>query len=224
MDLLTIFNHKVANRNKLVEEGFELFQNHLSKDFFIMGGDYKLKVVIPFEGKVTFQVFDTLTNYEYVLVHVPDAIGAFVGEVRAACGFVLVDIAENGFDKDIFKAKQTKRIIEFIKDHLGIEAEYPWAKLPDYAVFRVVDNQKWFAIIMTVDKSKLNLEGQGNVEIISVKETPEQVANYLKSGTFLEAYHMNKKHWLTITFDETVEDNDIKKVIQASYNLVANKK
>lgn len=224
MDFATIFNQKVANKSKLVEAGFDLFQNHLSKDFFIMGGDYKLTVVIPFEGNVSFQVFDTLTNDEYVLVHVPDAIGAFVGEVRAACGLILVDISENGFDNDIFKSKQTKRIIEFIKEHLGIEAEFPWPKLPDYAVFRVVGNRKWFAVIMTVDKSKLNLEGQGDVEIISVKETPEQVVNYLKSGTFLEAYHMNKKHWLTITFDETVEDMDIKKVIQASYNLVANKK
>lgn len=72
----------------------------------------------------------------------PDAKGIIVGEVRNASETVLVDIAKRCFDKDIFKSQQTKRMIEFIKDELGIEPEYLWKNILDYAVFRVANNQK----------------------------------------------------------------------------------
>lgn len=52
---------------------------------------------------------------------------------------------------------------------------------------------------------------------------PEQVAVFLNSRTFLEAYHMNKKHWLTIAFDETVEDSKIQEMLRECFDLVAKK-
>lgn len=33
-------------------------------------------------------------------------------------------------------------------------------------------------------------------------------------------YHMNKKHWNTITFDGTIPDNEIRTLIDHSYELV----
>ena len=41
--------------------------------------------------------------------------------------------------------------------------------LPDYAVFRHDDNQKWFAIVMDVNPDKLGLSGSEPVDIIDVK-------------------------------------------------------
>ncbi|GHA67962.1 hypothetical protein GCM10009007_05620 [Formosimonas limnophila] len=38
--------------------------------------------------------------------------------------------------------------------------------------------------------------------------------------TVTPGYHMNKKHWNTITLDDTVSDDMVKDWLRASYNLV----
>jgi len=50
--------------------------------------------------------------------------------------------------------------------------EYLWKRYPGYAVFRHEDNQKWFAVIMDVRRSRLGLFGDDPVDIINVKVTP----------------------------------------------------
>ncbi|MBP3799889.1 MAG: MmcQ/YjbR family DNA-binding protein, partial [Bacilli bacterium] len=42
----------------------------------------------------------------------------------------------------------------------------------------------------------------------------------LKKKGYYEAYHMNKKSWITIILDDTVSDNDIKKLIDNSYSII----
>jgi len=37
-------------------------------------------------------------------------------------------------------------------------------------------------------------------------------------------YHMNKKHWNTITADGTIKNNQLLKLVDDSYNLVCKKK
>ena len=34
-------------------------------------------------------------------------------------------------------------------------------------------------------------------------------------------YHMNKKHWNTVTFDGTIPDEEVREMIDHSYRLVA---
>jgi predicted DNA-binding protein (MmcQ/YjbR family) len=35
-------------------------------------------------------------------------------------------------------------------------------------------------------------------------------------------YHMNKRHWNTVLVDETMPDEEIRQMIDSSYNLVVN--
>ena len=57
-----------------------------------------------------------------------------------------------------------EEIFEYVQKQYGTVPEYLWSKLPDSAVLRH-KNGKWYAVIMTVEKSKLGLEGNDLVDI-----------------------------------------------------------
>ena len=57
---------------------------------------------------------------------------------------------------------------------------------------------------------------------ISLKADPEEGAELReKYEAVREAYHMNKKHWITVQIDGSVGDVQLKQWIQRSYDLVA---
>ena len=53
-------------------------------------------------------------------------------------------------------------------------------------------------MIMTVEKSKLGLEGKESVDIMDVKCDPDMTNLIIQTHGFLPGYHMNKQHWITI--------------------------
>lgn len=58
-------------------------------------------------------------------------------------------------------------------------------------------------------------------ESINLKVDPEEGADLReKYDAVQEAYHMNKKHWITVRMDGTVGDALLKQWIQKSYDLV----
>ena len=75
-------------------------------------------------------------------------------------------------------------------------------------VFKVVG--KMFALT--------NVEG---FESVNLKVNPEYGVELRDRYTsVLEAYHMNKKHWITVVMDGTVPDRLVKTLIDGSYDLV----
>ena len=112
-----------------------------------------------------------------------------------------------------------EEIFEYVQKQYGTIPEYLWSKLPDSAVLRH-KNGKWYAVIMTVEKSKLGLEGNDLVDIMDVKCDPEMTSMIIQTYGFLPGYHMNKKHWYTIRLDGSVNLDEIFKHIDSSYNAV----
>ena len=116
-------------------------------------------------------------------------------------------------------------IFAYIKKKYKISPEYPWAKYDDNAVFRHSDNKKWFALVMSVEKSKLGLSGTGYVNVLDLKIDDMMFRDVLvRSKGILPGYHMNKEHWITVLLDGTVEETKIYDLIDASYAATASKK
>lgn len=90
-----------------------------------------------------------------------------------------------------------------------------------WRVFRNKNN-KWFAVILNVDKSKVINNESGEIEIINVK-LDDLVNKYQKEKGYALAYHMNKKSWITIILDDTLQDETIIKLIDISYKNVRSK-
>lgn len=221
IDLDTIFRYKVLNITKLLDNGFSKNGVVFEKEFPIMKKQFNVLVTVQLNGAVNYKVIETAFGDEYILVNMGSVQGSFVGEVFNACEKILTDISNKCYDTEILKAEQTKCVLVFIKSEYNIEPEFLWEKYPDYAAFRRKDNEKWFAIIMTVDRNKLGLSGNGNIEIIDMKAEPDSVEKLLKQENYYPAYHMNKRHWFTVCLDGSISDEIILSLLSSSYKCSA---
>lgn len=117
---------------------------------------------------------------------------------------------------------ERKEIFEYVKKQYGTEPEYLWSDDPDSAILRH-RNGKWYALFMRIERTRLGLEGPGSVDIMDVKCEPEMTGVLIQTHGFLPAYHMNKRHWITILLDGTVDEAKILDFLDMSYDMVEKK-
>ena len=115
-----------------------------------------------------------------------------------------------------------KAVTDYIKSEFGVTGEQLWPDSPGDVVFRNRRNKKWFAIMMDVDKSKLGLSGEGRTDVINVKCNPLLIGSLLRAPGYLPAYHMSKAHWISILLDGGAPAEEIKDLIDLSYETVDN--
>ncbi len=212
--------NKKPNYAKLAENGFVARDGGLAFSADITDGAFRLDIFVSDSGKTELKVIDSDSGEEYALAFNANAVGSFVGAVRAECEQILGDIVEKCFEPDIFKSEYARLVIDRIWAKYGARAEYLWEKFPNNAVFREASTNKWFAALLTVERHKLGIDGGGSVEIIDLKAAPEQVAELVDGKRYLAGYHMNKKHWYTICLDGSVPIEEIYSCIDNSYSTV----
>lgn len=72
---------------------------------------------------------------------------------------------------------------------------------------------------MNVSSKVLKLKKEGNIDILNLKNKPEIIEKLIDNKTYFQAYHMNKKHWITILLDNNTNIELIKMLIDDSYEL-----
>lgn len=212
-----IFKKAKIDINKLNDYGFKK-----EKDYYIYNkkimNTFNVEIIVK-DDKLTGKIIDTELNEEYTNFRVEKNTGEFVNTVREEYRKILEDIKNNCTLEKEFIYDQTNKVTKYIYDKYKVKPEFLWKKYDDYGIFRNKNNKKWFSIIMNVDKSKIE-KGTGEIEIINVKVEENMLKELLKQKGFYEAYHMNKKYWLTIVLDDTVDDEIIFSLIDNSFDLV----
>ncbi len=219
IDLQTIFKNKRPDAEKLSGYGFCAAEGGYTKDFPIMQGQFTVKIAVAADGAVDYHVYDAQTAEEYVLARVADATGNFIGEVHAACEEILSDVAQNCFDTETFQSAQTKRVVRYIAEKYGAEPEFLWEKFPGFAAIRTKE-KVWFALLGRVEKRKFGLTEGGIIEVINLKNVPEDVTARIQEHRAYPAYHMNKRCWYSVFLDDSLPDAEIFAWIDTSYLLV----
>ncbi len=209
------------NAEKLLSNGFELDGENFIRRQKILD-DFTLTIIIDAGGTVTTKIFDA-DGEPYTLHLVEGASGSFVGAVKAEHERVLSELAAQCFDAENFKFAQTLRLIDYIREKFSGEPEFLWEKYPNFAVFRRVENRKWYALIANIPKKYLKLGGAEEIEILNVRVEPEELDRIFDGEKYFRGYHMNKKSWLTVRLDETLTDEEIFSRLEKSY-LLAGKK
>lgn len=216
-----IFNNRRPNVKRLALYGFECFDDVYLYKTAILDGQFSLTVKV-YGSVVDTELVDTATDELYTLFLADGAVGSFVGSVRTAYEAVLRDIADKCFDKHVFKTDYAQQIICYIAEKYGDELEYLWNKFPDNAIWRRNDNRKWYALLLTASKDKIGLPSNERAEMLDVRRDAEKLADGIK---IFKGYHMNKKSWITVVLDGSIEINldEVYKLIDDSYLLAANK-
>ena len=89
--------------------------------------------------------------------------------------------------------------------------------------FTVEDKGKWYALMMQVPLQKLGVASKADALILNVKIHPEDKERLIATDGIFEAYHMNKKHWISIALNVCSDDALVKECIYTSYKCVAKK-
>ena len=121
-----------------------------------------------------------------------------------------VGMNRNGFEK-------------FIVENYNVGPEYLWVKYPTIAVFRHKENKKWFAVVMTINKKKLGIEQNSEIDVVNLKCESVGMFSLVQQNGIFPAYHMNKNHWISVCLDNSVDEQMIKVLLDISYNLTNTK-
>lgn len=132
-----VFALKRADLGKLREYGFkENEEGEFCLSCDIAEGRMRLGITVAADGSVRTKVTDVDTDDPYTLYLVEEAVGGFVGSVRADYERVLTDIAAKCFDREVFESGAAKAVLAYAERKYGNSAEYLWEKFPGNAVLR----------------------------------------------------------------------------------------
>jgi len=208
---------------KLVQYGFIKNKTNYIFNKPFLNNSFKAQVTIDNSGNIKGQVIDCESNEEYIPIRLEHQEGGFVGEVREGYIRLLTDIRDNCFNENYFISDQGNRITNLIYEKYGDKPVFLWDDLPDCGVFKNPDNNKWYGIIMYIERTKLNEPSKEKVEVINIKLDKDKIPTLIKQDGFYPAYHMNKKHWITITLDNTLKDALILDLINESHAYTVKK-
>ena len=210
---------KKIDLKRLEKFGFKLIDNSYCYHTSLLKNQFKMTIKINLDNSIFTEIIDTETNEPYVLHLLETKRSGYSEKVYKEYSEVLEKIKKEYFEDEIFKANYAKEIINYIKNKYGDELEFLWEKSPKNAVVRRKSSKKWYAVILTVSKRKLNLDSDEIIEVINLHNTVEEIKKLIDNKRYFPAYHMNKKHWCTICLDGTVELKEIYKLIDISYEL-----
>ena len=210
---------KKIDLKRLEKFGFKLKDNSYYYHTSLLKNQFKMSIKISLDNSIFTEIIDVETNETYVLHLLEERRNGYVEKVYKTYSEVLDKIKKECFEDEIFKTDYTKEVVDYIKNKYGDELEFLWEKSPKTAVVRRKNSNKWYALILTLSKRKLNLDSDEAVEIINLHNSPEEIEKLIDNKRYFLAYHMNKKHWCTICLDGTVELEKIYKLIDISYEL-----
>lgn len=161
-------------------------------------------------------VFDADTDEEYLPFNVLDNITGFVTGIREQVEDLVQEIKE----KCLLNSNMKLRLMEYCERKFGTEPEAPWEDSPDAYTFKTAKRNKWYALFMTIPYKSLGLVAKGTLDVVNIKLPPEKVLGLIDRVHFYPAYHMNKKHWITIVLDKEVDEPLVQQLLEESYGLV----
>ena len=211
-----IFKRTRIKIDTLIPYGFTKSENVYNYSKIFMNS-FKADIVINEQGVVKGKVYDLNVGDEYLNFRIENSVGEFVNSVREEYKSILKDIRKHCFEKLYFMTEQANRITKKIIDKYNDEPEFAWEKFPGYGIFRNPNNEKWYGLILNIEKSKIDKESTGEVEVINVKLEDKKIPDLLKKKGFYPSYHMNKKNWVTIILDNTLTDEEVMECVRISH-------
>ena len=216
-----IFKRTIIDFGRLEKFGFIKSDGKWTYSEMFMNGDFKAMVNVSPKGNVSGTVIETATDDEFLPLRVENMEG-FAGEVRAEYQNILEKIKADCCRINYFVSPQANRLTKAIFDVYGDVPVFPWDNDAS-GVLKNPDNGKWYALIMCIDRSKLDKKLSGEVEVVNIKLDEAKIPELHRQAGFYPAYHMNKKNWLTITLNDTVPDEFLLELVDESHAFTVGK-
>lgn len=211
-----LFSNYSIDEKKLKEYGFRPEDNTLIFTQDLPGEN--MRIIITYDRSLSGKIIDLAFGGEYVNFRMERPTG-YSAEIRHKFEALLLDIRDKCCKNQHFQTEQARRINEYIYETYDVMPEFLWPNIPSYAAFRRKQGGKWFAVIGSVPRCKVDPVSMSaqDVEVINVKVDKDQIDTLLARGGIYPAFHMNKKCWVSIIFDGTLADDQIQRMVDESY-------
>ena len=178
---------------------------------------YFLIEIVFANNQLTIEVYDLEFDEIYSLFSVDSAVGETVQNIIESVEKILSSILGLA-DKS---EKISSEVIDYCNNKYGENHVNPFKKHPDILAF-VNEKNKWYALLSDVEYNKLNKNTDitTKVKILNVKYPTDKILEIIDNKNIFPAYHMNKKHWISIAIDKNIKLETIKELIDISYSLV----
>ncbi|WP_459894256.1 MmcQ/YjbR family DNA-binding protein [Campylobacter concisus] len=110
-------------------------------------------------------------------------------------------------------------IEKYIKEKFDVLGEQIFPKYPNFSAFRHKKNEKWFALLMEISASKLGLESDEMIEVLNLKCSPDLAMVLVDEQQIFKAYHMNKKHWISVNLNSEISQKTVFDLMNESFTL-----
>ena len=215
---MKIIDVEKYNFSKVQLKGFG-FKEEAEKLIYrkeILDSSFFIEIVFV-NSQLLIEVYDIEFDEIYSLYSVDSAVGETVQNIREHVEKLLSSILGLA-DKS---GKISSEIINYCNNKYGGNHVNPFKKHPDILAF-VNEKNKWYALMSNVDYSKLNKNPDITikVKILNVKYPTDKILEIIDNKNIFPAYHMNKKHWISIVLDKNIKLETIKELIDISYSLV----
>lgn len=183
--------------------------------------NFEFRILIK-DGEYSTKVYDLDSECEYLLHKSHQAQGEFVGRVREYLSNLENKIIKQCALDPMFNTLQATKIIERVQEKYHVKAEFLFGEDEPTAVFRKVvkEKPKWFAFISRCNRKTVTGTGEGKIEILNLRLEASDVDTLITHEHIHRGYHMNKKYWLTIELDTTVDTDMIYALLDKSYQLL----
>lgn len=112
-----------------------------------------------------------------------------------------------------------EEVFDFVKNEFDVVPDYPWETYNNYAALRHKNSRKWFGLVMDITSDKLGLETEDTIDVINLKARKEFIGPLREKEGIYPAYHMDKSNWISINLKEINSIDQIKDLIEESYEL-----
>lgn len=218
------FKRSKIDESKLTPYGFKKIGNTYKYSKNIENDSFQIVILIDKFLNVEGKIYELALGEEYTNFRVERMAGEFARNIRNKFIDLLDDIRKKCTIPSPFLFEQSNRIAQKIEEKYQDLPIFEWDKFPGYTIFKNSTTNKWYGIIMNIDKSKLDKNCHGEVEIIDLKLEPNKIQELLKQDGFYQAYHMNKLNWITIILDDTIRDEYLMDLLSESYRYSTFKK
>lgn len=178
--------------------------------------DFEVQIIID-HNEIKLKVFELPDRLEYLPFNLnEDEGGSFVNQIRSDVDEVVYQVIESCYQLKDYR----ERVFDFVRAELNTKLETPWAKHPEFYVMKTANRQKWYGLMMRISYQLLDPQQSGIVDVLNLKAPPLKIVDLIDYQTFYPAYHMNKKHWVSVVVDEKINLKQLQALIRQSYQLV----
>lgn len=187
---------KTLSREKLLAYGFHEREGRL---WLERGLSHGFTAVFCADTDVLQAEIRDEEKLPYLLAEVREQTGRHAEQIISAC--VLQDNRE--------------KLLAYAHARYGTSAEYLWEKHPSYGVLRNAKG-KWYAMFMRIPKRRLLIDEEGECEVVNLKAAAQELVDHQR---IFPAYHMNKKHWISVRLDARWESGELEMLLENSHQL-----